>query len=192
MKSAFLRKEHPYHNAKPQDLIKLLKAAKSRHDKYNTRGRGTVAPDCQQLLRTNPKVIDAFKAMGMNINDYDDNFNYLKRELFPSPTDPNGQSPSQFSQNGGLINPNGYTDEYPYSPYTPAPTRPQGGEALTPSVPSQPTPTIPNQGTSQQTPTQPAVQNKKSKKQNLWWLWLLVAGAGLYVINENDRKNGKY
>ena len=202
--SAFLRKEHPYHNAKPQDLIKLLKAAKSRHDKYNTRGRGTVAPDCQQLLRTNPKVIDAFKGMGMNINDYDDNFNYLKRELFPSPTDPNGQSPSQFSQNGGLINPNGYTDEYPYSPYTPAPTRPQGGEALTPSVPSQPTPTVPNQGTSQlaptvpnqgtsqQTPTQPAVQKKKPKKQSLWWLWLLVAGAGLYVINENDRKNGKY
>lgn len=204
---AFLRKEHPYHNAKPQDLIKLLKAAKTRHDKYNTRGRGTVAPDCQQLLRTNPKVIEAFKAMGMNINDYDDNFNYLKRELFPSPTDPNGQSPSQFSQNGGLINPNGYTNEYPYSPYTPAPTRPQGGQALKPSAPSQPTPTVPNQAKSQPTPTvpnqgksqlaptaptQPAVQEKKSKKKSLWWIWLLVAGAGLYVINENDKKNGKH
>ena len=122
--------------------------------------------------------------MGMNINDYDDNFNYLKKELFPSPTDPNGQSPSQFSQNGGLINPNGYTDENPYSPYTPEPAGAQSTTQLTP-----------NQGTSQLTPTaptQPAVQNKKSKKQNLWWLWLLVAGAGLYVINENDRKNGKY
>ena len=139
--------------------------------------------------------------------------------MFPSPTDPNGQSPSQFSQNGGLINPNGYTNEYPYSPYTPAPARPQGGQALKPSAPSQPTPTVPNQAKSQPTPTvpnqaksqptptvpnqgksqlaptaptQPAVQEKKSKKKSLWWLWLLVAGAGLYVINENDKKNGKH
>ena len=192
--SDFIDKRGEYKNATAQDLLKLLKAAKARHNKFNIPGKGVVAPNCHQLsARDMPKVLTAFKAFGLNPNDYDDNFDFRKIASLPSPSDPSGQS-SNFTQNSGLITPDGYTDEHPYNPLRREPARP--------SPPNQGQ----NQGQSQETkPSTPALQPQANpqatpepapstpggdKKKSLWWIWLLVAAGGLYMITKKEKKNG--
>lgn len=192
--SDFIDKRGEYKNATAQDLLKLLKAAKARHNKFNIPGKGVAAPNCHQLsARDMPKVLTAFKAFGLNPNDYDDNFDFRKIASLPSPSDPSGQS-SNFTQNSGLITPDGYTDEHPYNPLRREPARPSPpnqGQNQGQSQETKPsTPALQPQATPQATPEPAPSTPGGDKKKSLWWIWLLVAAGGLYMITKKEKKNG--
>ena len=200
-------KQPPYENATAQDVIQIAKEIKRLNDELRINGK-PISNKCNTLLSKNPKgefsdtnyLSLAFKHFGLDINRFDDNFDPIRNDT-TTPFEKKGhpmQSATDIIANSGLTIPKGYTDERPTKPI---PKDPQTNSTPQRKDESHVKPTGPN-NVQPQNPTSPSPKEdksvppttrtieKKTKQGSLWWLWLLLVGGGIYVINK--QKEEKY
>lgn len=197
----FANKVPPYQNATAQDVIKVLKDAKAHHDKQYKGKPGSGF--CKSVARGgSPGAAYALKKFGINLNDYDEDFNLKKIERPSAFTNAIGETDTRSNRPiPGVEVPNGYTDERVKAPVPKAtPPAPAPAPLAPNATPEQPKPQpVPN------TPTAPAPvkpsapantlqaenktpQKQAPKKKSLWWIWILAIGTGYYMLKDQQPK----
>ena len=197
----FANKVPPYQNATAQDVIKVLKDAKAHHDKVYKGKPG--AGFCKSVARGgSPGAAYALKKFGINLNDYDEDFNLKKIERPSAFTNAIGETDTRSNRPiPGVEVPNGYTDERVKAPVpkatppapAPAPLAPnatpeQPKPQPAPNTPTAPAPVKPTAPANTLQAENKTPQKQEPKKKSLWWLWILSIGAGYYMLKDQQPK----
>ena len=197
----FANKVPPYQNATAQDVIKVLKDAKAHHDKQYKGKPGSGF--CKSVARGgSPGAAYALKKFGINLNDYDEDFNLKKIERPSAFTNAIGEIDTRSNRPiPGVEVPNGYTDERVKAPVpkatppapAPAPLAPnatpeQPKPQPAPNTPTAPAPVKPSAPANTLQAENKTPQKQEPKKKSLWWLWILSIGAGYYMLKDQQPK----
>lgn len=197
----FANKVPPYQNATAQDVIKVLKDAKAHHDKQYKGKPGSGF--CKSVARGgSPGAAYALKKFGINLNDYDEDFNLKKIERPSAFTNAIGETDTRSNRPiPGVEVPNGYTDERVKAPVpkatppapAPAPLAPnatpeQPKPQPTPNTPTAPAPVKPSAPANTLQAENKTPQKQAPKKKSLWWLWILAIGTGYYMLKDQQPK----
>lgn len=197
----FANKVPPYQNATAQDVIKVLKDAKAHHDKQYKGKPGSGF--CKSVARGgSPGAAYALKKFGINLNDYDENFNLKKIERPSAFTNAIGETDTRSNRPiPGVEVPNGYTDERVKAPVpkatppapAPAPLAPnatpeQPKPQPAPNTPTAPAPVKPSAPANTLQAENKTPQKQAPKKKSLWWLWILAIGTGYYMLKDQQPK----
>lgn len=197
----FANKVPPYQNATAQDVIKVLKDAKAHHDKQYKGKPGSGF--CKSVARGgSPGAAYALKKFGINLNDYDEDFNLKKIERPSAFTNAIGETDTRSNRPiPGVEVPNGYTDERVKAPVpkatppapAPAPLAPnatpeQPKPQPAPNTPTAPAPVKPSAPANTLQAENKTPQKQAPKKKSLWWLWILAIGTGYYMLKDQQPK----
>lgn len=197
----FANKVPPYQNATAQDVIKVLKDAKAHHDKQYKGKPGSGF--CKSVARGgSPGAAYALKKFGINLNDYDEDFNLKKIERPSAFTNAIGETDTRSNRPiPGVEVPNGYTDERVKAPApkatppapAPAPLAPnatpeQPKPQPTPNTPTAPAPVKPSAPANTLQAENKTPQKQAPKKKSLWWIWILAIGTGYYMLKDQQPK----
>lgn len=197
----FANKVPPYENATAQDVIKVLKDAKAHHDKQYKGKPGSGF--CKSVARGgSPGAAYALKKFGINLNDYDEDFNLKKIERPSAFTNAIGETDTRSNRPiPGVEVPNGYTDERVKAPVpkatppapVPAPLAPnatpeQPKPQPAPNTPTAPAPVKPTAPANTLQAENKTPQKQAPKKKSLWWLWILAIGNGYYMLKDQQPK----
>ena len=197
----FANKVPPYQTATAQDVIKVLKDAKAHHDKQYKGKPGSGF--CKSVARGgSPGAAYALKKFGINLNDYDEDFNLKKIERPSAFTNAIGETDTRSNRPiPGVEVPNGYTDERVKAPVpkatppapAPAPLAPnatpeQPKPQPAPNTPTVPAPVKPSAPANTLQAENKTPQKQAPKKKSLWWLWILAIGTGYYMLKDQQPK----
>lgn len=193
----FLFKRKNYENATKGDVILAAKEIKKMYD--SIKDSNPKQGYCYQQLNRksqNSYIKRAFEKFGLDINDFDENFNLVaKKPTSPTSDILSGNQSGSNLKEYGLEIPKGYTDERPKGPTPkvepthPAPSPDRGN--ITQTVPTAPVVTPPESQRTDLVAT-PTGESPQKKRKSWWWI-LLLAGSGfcIYQINKQNKKKNE-